>query len=92
MPTTRELIKEVIAYMSKSIVIVKKGELNLCVLIWKDLQVKLLNFKSQKQNSLCNMVQLSEKLRKDVCVSMDNFRKAIQGALGGTHLFGMALQ
>lgn len=92
MPTPRELIKEVIAYMSKSIVIVKKGELNLCVLIRKDLQVKWLNFKSQKQNSLCNMVQLSEKLKKDVCVTMDNFRKTIQGALGGTHLYGMALQ
>lgn len=60
MPITRGLVKEVMAHMSKSIAIVKKNELDLCVQIW----IKLLNLKSQKQNSLCNMVQLSEKLKK----------------------------
>lgn len=39
------LVKDVMACMSKSILIVKKNELNLCVLKWKALQVILLNLK-----------------------------------------------
>lgn len=68
MPITGELVKELTVSMSKSIFFVKKNELNLCVLIQKDVLVKLLNSKSQIQNSLCNMVPLSEKLKKDVCI------------------------
>ena len=62
--------------MSKGIVI-KKNELNLCVLLWKDLQVILFNLKGQMQSSLYNMVPVSEKLKIDMCISMDNFRKDI---------------
>lgn len=52
----------------------------------------IIELEGQIQNHSYNMVPLSEKLKKDVCLSMGNFRKDIHRTLDGIHLYGMKLE